>query len=321
MKIMRYRVTFRSRLQLASVFLFLLTVHGAAQTGTARVLAEIDLEPLGVRAPAHGSVSASAMELLFISDSYLALLDARVDEPGNAHLTLYAIGERSALTKKTLNLGEVALPISTRDLGPVQALEWIDEEHFAYWTYSGKANRWVCDTDLKCREDKEGVTPTPPHQFEDCRPQDLLGFIDAEKQVCLVPRAGTKWSAIVMDSSGHHLYEVAQGALPWNASLISSIQGQRFGLEWKSNTALQLLVPLACIDDCPPAGRQQFVVFNSNDGRKIHEFKWDPRPYNLYFLPALSPSGKTAAFVRADKLAIYSLDPVGLSLNASDKTR
>jgi hypothetical protein len=144
-----------------------------------------------------------------------------------------------------------------------------------------------------------------------------MGLIDTHMAVCLMPRVKTKWSAVVLDSSGRHLYVVEQGKLPWDASLVSSIQGQRFGLEWKSNTVMQLLDPLACIDECPPAGREHFAIFDSSDGRKLQDFEWDPRPFNLYVLPALSPSGKTAAFVRADKLVLYSLDSLASSTSAS----
>lgn len=288
---------------------FILSVQAIAQAGTGRLLSEIALKPLTVTIPARGSVSATEIELLFISDSFLALVDERVGEPGDAHLTLYGIGGGSLRTEKTLNLGQAILPISTSPVTPSKALEWVDSEHFAYWTYLGKFRRWLCDTDLNCREDKHGILPTTLLHPGDCRSEDLLGLVDAARAVCLVPRAHAKSSAIVMDLSGRHLYQVEQGALPWDARLVTSVQGERFGLEWKSNTVLQLLNPLACIDECPPSGRQHFVVFNSSDGKMLRDFEWDPRPFNLDVLPALSPSGKTAAFVRADKLAIYSLDP------------
>jgi hypothetical protein len=274
------------------------------------LVAEIDLRALGIKVPARGAVSATAIELLFISDSYLAVLGENVRTgPKNAHLMLFAIGEGNARQMKGIPLSDAVMPISSSGPRPEKVLERVDFEHFAYWTYLGVARRWLCNTNLNCREDKAGAAPIIIPPAAGCGFNDFLGVINDETTVCVVSRAKAKWSAVAMDSSGHHLYEVERGALPWDPILVSSDQGQRFGLEWKSNTALQLLNPLACLDECPPAGREQFAVFNSTDGRKLQDFKWDPRPYNLYAIPALSPSGKTAAFVRVDQLVIYSLDP------------
>jgi hypothetical protein len=249
------------------------------------------------------------MELLFLSDSHLVVLTEN-DRPGNAlnaRLVLYEIGNGIAQQRKTLSLGEGVMPIRSNNAGS-KVLESIDSDHFVYWTYLGKADQWLCDSALNCRDTKIGPAPiTLPHAG-DCPSNDLLGFIDTGRAACLVPRAHAKWSTTIMDSSGHDLYVVEQGVLPWDTRLVTSIEGQRFGLEWESNTFLQLLVPLACIDECPPSGRQQFEVFNSIDGTKVRSFEWDPRPYNLYVLPALSPSGKTAAFVMKDKLEIRSLN-------------
>ena len=79
-------------------------------------------------------------------------------------------------------------------------------------------------------------------------------------------------------------------------------------MEWTANTKLQLLEPLACIDECPTPAVQQFVVFSSVNGKMVHSFKWDPRPWNLYVKPALSPDGKFAALVQGASLNIYALE-------------
>ena len=50
------------------------------------------------------------------------------------------------------------------------------------------------------------------------------------------------------------------------------------------------------------------MVFDSDDGEMVQSFGWDPRPYNLYVLPGLSPSGRMAAFVMKDKLVVYLLE-------------
>ncbi|HVN92947.1 MAG TPA: hypothetical protein VMT38_04595 [Terracidiphilus sp.] len=295
------------RSQIAAVFLVSLQVF--AQTDRSRPVAELDLKLLGVKVPESGAVSATALELLFLSDNHLVLLE----ESGrlrNARLTLYEIGSGRLRPMKTIDPGEAVLPITPDGLQAEKVLNWIDPEHFAYWTYKGKAIRWLCDTDLDCKQDGQGPQPeaVPPARI--CNPTDFLGFIDTQRAVCLAVPEGAKWSAEVLDITGRPLYEVEQGLLPWDARMVNSGQGERFGLEWKSNALLQLLNPLACFDDCPPAGRERFVVFNSSDGRVLQSFEWDPRPYNLYVLPGLSPSGKTAAFVRKDRLEIYSLDGV-----------
>jgi len=310
MKVAKIRTNFSFGMRLAAVFL--IAIPASAQAAAARPEAEIDLEPLGVNVPAQGSVSATAMELLFLSDSNLVVL-TESDRPGNAlnaRLILYEIGNGIVQQRKTLSLGEGVMPIASNNAGP-KVLESIDSDHFVYWTYLGNADQWLCNSALNCRDTKQGPAPiTLPHAG-DCPSDDLLGFIDTGRAVCLVPRAHAKWSAIMMDSSGHHLHEIEDGVLPWDTRLVTSAEGQRFGLEWTSNTATQLLNPFACIDECPPPGRQQFVVFNSIDGTKGQSFEWDPRPYNLYVLPALSPSGKRAAFVMKDKLEIRSLEPTG----------
>jgi hypothetical protein len=285
---------------------FFLSSQLYAQTGSAELVTEIDLKQLGVKVPARGAVSKTALELLFLSDSDLAVLQEN-DRPGKskeAHLMLYELGKGIIQPKKAISPSEWVMPISH----DVKAMELIDPEHFVYRTYLGEAGRWLCDADLNCKEVRvELESGALPHAGE-CKSEDLLGFIDPQEAVCLRNAARTKFSADVIDTKGHLIYEVERRALPWNTKMVSSAQGQRFGLEWTSNTVLQLLDPLACIDECPPAGKQQFVILDSISGRIMQSFEWDPRPYNLYVLPALSPSGNTAAFVRKDKLVVYSLD-------------
>jgi hypothetical protein len=290
----------RFGLQMAAVF-FGFSIQAVAQPGGPHAVAKIDLKPLGVKAQPHGWPSEIAIELLFISDRFLALL-AESQDRKDSHLILYEVGDRAVRPIKSVTLDKTVARISPARLDPINVLEWVDSEHFAYWSHLG---RWICNTDLNCREGEPGEPLTAIPQTAGCNSHDLLGFIDAEKAVCLTYR---KASAMVIDLSGHRLYELKQRNVPWDATLITSVHGRRFGLEWTSNTFWQLLEPLACLDECPTPGRSQFVIFNSSDGRKIRQFEWDPRPYNLYAAPALSPSGKTTAFVRRDSLEIYSLD-------------
>jgi hypothetical protein len=290
--------------------IFLLAVPISAQAGSAKLVGEFDLKPLGAKVPPSGDPSRTSIEILFLSDSHLVLL-AENNPPGerrDTELVLYEIEKGIVRPGKMISLGIGVLPISLIGPRPERVLEWIDSEHFAYWTHLGKSGRWLCDTNLSCAEDKEEIAVGPLPHAGNCEPEDFLGYIDPQRAVCLAPGAHTKWSAVVTDPLGRRLYEVEHEAMPWDALMVKNVQGSRFGLTWESSTFFQLLDPLACLDDCPPAGKQQFVVFNSSDGRMLQRFEWDPRPYNLYALPGLSPSGETAAFVRKDKLVIYSLE-------------
>jgi hypothetical protein len=154
------------RLQIAAIFLLSLSVY--PQTGPARLVAEIDLKQLGVNVPAKGSVSTTSLELLFLSDNYLILLQEnhRPDKSMN-RLTVYEIGEGIFRPKKTIDPGEGVLPISPSGAPSVKVLERIDSEHFVYWAYRGKSARWLCDTDLNCKEDKEesALETVPPRGF------------------------------------------------------------------------------------------------------------------------------------------------------------
>jgi hypothetical protein len=169
---------------------------------------------------------------------------------------LYKIGEGNVRLQKALDLGGAVLPISVlpnspTDTGPAKVLDWVDSEHFAYWT--GKTSRSTCDINLNCEEDKQEkkLMALPPARI--CGSHYPLGLIYTQRAVCFVDSG----QAYLTDSNGGQLRLLEQN-LPWDARFVSSVQGQRFGLEWQSNT--------------------------------------------------LSPSGKTTAFVRVDKLAIYSLD-------------
>ena len=294
--------------KIAAVFLMAVPIW--AQAGSAKLVGEFDLKPLGVKVPPPGNVSGTSIEILFLSDSSLVLLDSNNPPDGrrDTRLALYEIGGGTARLKKMVSSVEGFVPISVTGPRPVRALEWIDSEHFAYWTYLDKARRWLCDANLNCNEDKEEMITGPIPHAVNCDPNNLLGYANPQRAVCLTECAHAKCSAVVNDPGGLRLYEVEHEAMQWDTLMVKSVQGSLFGLTWESNTFFQLLKPFACIDDCPPGGRQQFAVFNSEDGRIQQSFKWDPRPYNLYVLPALSPSGKTAAFVKKDKLVVYLLE-------------
>ena len=142
-----------------------------------------------------------------------------------------------------------------------------------------------------------------PVQLSDCGGANFIGVIGDWRILCLMRK-----NPIVGDELGRRIYRLNLNKLPWDTELVASAGGSKFGLEWKSNTWKQLLNPLACIDECPETGRERFYVFSSENGKLLASFQWDPRPNNLYVLPALSPSAKLAAFVNKDRLMIYSLD-------------
>ena len=297
-------------MQMLRAAILLVSIPVCAQAGSVKLVAEFDLNPLGVKVPPSGDVSRTSIEILFLSDSDLVLLDSNNPSDGrrDTKLALYEIGGGIARLKTLVSSVEGFVPISVAGPQPVRALERIDSEHFAYWIYLGKAHRWLCDENLNCKEDKEERIAGPIPHAVNCDPEDFLGYANPQRAVCLAPGAHTKWSAVVTDLAGHRLYEVEHEAMRWDALMVNSVQGRRFGLVWGSNTFIQLLKPFACFDECPPAGRQQFVVFDSDDGEMVQSFGWDPRPYNLYVLPGLSPSGRMAAFVMKDKLVVYLLE-------------
>jgi hypothetical protein len=121
--------------------------------------------------------------------------------------------------------------------------------------------------------------------------------------------SGKSHQLAVVSSAGTEPYRVDLHAfpkLPWDTHLISSADGKLFGAEWTANTKLQMLKPFACIDECPIPALQYFLVFSSADGKLIHSFEWDPRPWNLYVIPALSPDGTMAAVVQGGSLKVYA---------------
>jgi hypothetical protein len=128
-----------------------------------------------------------------------------------------------------------------------------------------------------------------PISLHDCESAKLIGIANDQSVVCMVGNP----QPIVVDASGAERYRLNLHGLSWNPHFVSSADGERFGLEWTSNTRAQLLEPLACIDECPNPSVQQFTVFSTSNGRLLGQFKWDPRPTNLYVVPGPFAFGKT----------------------------
>jgi hypothetical protein len=297
-------------LRMRNLAAFLVAAPICAQAAPTMLMARIDLKPLGVKATKHGDASDTGIELLFLSDRFLVVVleEDRPEESWSRQLLLYDLEGGTARLKKVRALGIEVLPVSTgRRIMYIKVLERINSDHFAYVTYRGKAGRQICDTDLNCRSGGLTEAPAIATQVKNCDRSDLLGFIDGHRAVCTFPGRRAKYSAAVMDTGGRVLYKVEQQTLPWDAEMVNSAEGKRFGLVWQSNSVIQLLNPLACIDECPPAARERLEVFNSADGKKVEGFAWDPRPFNIDALPALSPSGDTAAFIDEDELVVYAL--------------
>jgi len=146
---------------------------------------------------------------------------------------------------------------------------------------------------------------TKPLLLKGSKMADLLGLVDDHGVLCLI---GEKHKAVVVDVDGATRYQLDLEGLPWNPDFVRSADGTKFGVEWKFNTKMQLLNPLACIDECPEAGGQRFVIYSGLTGKQLTSFEWDPRPNNLYVVPALSPTGRRAAFVNKDRLLVYALE-------------
>ena len=301
----------RLALQIAA-FLFSIQIH--AQADSAQLIAEIDVMHPGGRVSIEGPSPPTAAEILFLSDVRLVVLaeNLRPGQAKNASLTLFEIEKGGARQLNTIPVSESVLPISMDSARPSKVLEWVDPEHFMYWTYfGGSASRWLCDTNLDCRSANAGYEPGSIPHAASCNDIDFLGLINTEMAICFGAPAKLKWSGIVFDRTGRQVYTVEPHALPrsspWTATFVGTIDGRRFGLDWESNTRLQLLMPLACIDECAPAGREDLVVFDSSSGKELRAFKWDPRRNSAFVFPALSPSGETVAFLRSNRLAIYAL--------------
>jgi hypothetical protein len=172
-----------------------------AQSSPAQLVGEVDLKPFGVTAPKAGNVSSSSMELLFLSDSRLAVLEENNPTVGRrtASLMIYEIEGEATQLKKMVDLGSGVVPISSPELQLGRALEWDSPDHLAYWRFPGEPVRQICDVDLNCKVyPGEAVTPTIPH-LANCGFNNLLGLIDAHRGLCLKDGKGTRLSAVALD--------------------------------------------------------------------------------------------------------------------------
>ena len=350
--------------------IFLIALQVPAQTTQPRLVSHVDLRQLGLKVPAKGNVSGLNIEILFLSNSRLLLLDWRGLLPfpfRNSRLS--SIEVSSGAVVRTMNLTGGGM----QDFKSWGQLQRVSDVEFAL---AQSAGIMFCNAELECRQgpsvsgpfrfSQEGnrfiVAPNPPvipnertwllfdresrqlgSYSEDPEGHALVGstgifFVsstglrfypaDQSSAISLRPdasdvsialvgvdgvaylRSGSNQPAVV-SSTGLEPYRIPPHVLPkipWDAELISSAQGRLWGVEWTANSKLQLLDPLACVDECPAPAVQQFVVFSSADGKLVHSFKWDPRPWNLYVKPALSPDGKFAALVQGSSLNIYALE-------------
>jgi len=356
--------------RLPELAILLLAVQVSAQATQPRLVGQVDLRMLGVQIPAKGTVSGQKIEILFLRNSRLLLLDWRgylTYRGGGSRLSVIEASSGAVLRTSYLTGG--GMP-DFRDWGQLQR---ISDVEFALAQSTGFM---FCNAELECgrRQNVSGpvrfsqdgsrfiVGPRlPPGKDDkqwllfDSESKQLASYSEDPQSQVLVGRTGTFFasssglrfypagqdSAIalrrdvssvsiasvgvntvaymrrgsnqlaVVTSAGLEPFRVSRRTLPkvpWDAKLISSAQGDFLGVEYTANSRLQLLEPLACIDECPTPAIEQFVVLSSVDGRLIHSFKWDPRPWNLYVEPALSPDGKLAALVQGASLKIYALE-------------
>jgi hypothetical protein len=364
---MNYDLSVRRLLKFA---IFLIAAQVPAQETQPRLVSHVDLRYLGLKVPAKGNVSDLKIEILFLSNSRLLLLDwsGLLPFPGGDS-RLSAIEVSSGTVVRTMDLTGAGMK-DFKSWGQVQR---VSDVEFALAQSKGIL---FCNAELECRvgprvsgpfrfseeSNRFIVAPDPPittHErtwlLFDRESRQLGSYSEDPESQALVESSGVffasaaglhfyptgQTSAIslrpdassvsiallgadsvaylsrrlhrvaVVTSAGLEPYRLAPRALPkipWDARLVSSAQGGSWGVEWTANSWVQLLDPLACIDECPAPAVQQFVVFSSANGKLVHPFKWDPRPWNLYVKPALSPDGHFAALVQGDSLNVYALE-------------
>ena len=119
------------------------------------------------------------------------------------------------------------------------------------------------------------------------------------------------YQLLATKDTGHPLYRLdlhLLPGLPWNPDLTADASGRLFAVHWTRNAWWQLLHLLACIDECPPPPAfERVALFHAVDGSLAQAFLWDPRPWNLHAVPALSPDGTRIALVQRNLLTIYAL--------------
>jgi len=252
--------------------LIAVSVQAFGQTVSPNLLTEFDLRAFGLQVPKKGEVSAHDMLILFLSEDRLLLLD-------QGQPTILDVSHGTA-----------------RRAGVSDIPEWFAPD--------GNAGHGLL-FNLRMRDYFYAGGEKSPDALYACRSYWPMGIVNGQSILCLRPQ---HHEPIIVDYSGSERYHLKLHGLPWNPHFVPSARGEKFGLEWSSNSWIQLLDPLACIDSCPTPTIEQFMVFSSSDGRLLAAFRWDPRPCNLYVVPALSPGGTRAAFVKNDRIVVYSLE-------------
>jgi hypothetical protein len=110
--------------------------------------------------------------------------------------------------------------------------------------------------------------------------------------------------AIIANTDGTSLYSVPV-AKPWQAELLVSVSGVRFGISEYGYTRLNSLLNPLDIDNGRPPDLQRVRVMEVGTGKLAAEFEWDPRPYVVP--PALSPTGHHVAVIRQGTLEVYEI--------------
>ncbi len=351
--------------------LLLLALPVSAQIQQPRLVSDVDLRKLGVQAPPAEWISRSTIEILFLSDSRLLLLNSpRFPLDNLTGMQLSSIDVANGAILRTVPLASN----QWSDIRKWAQLQRVSNVEFAIAHFTGIM---FCNADLECKQGPQLVgpfqvapdgshfvigPPLPPRQNgkqwreydqdlnqlgsypEDphaemlagnhgtffASPSELRYYSTGQPSAITIGSdvspvslsltnvgtdsvaylTGKSHQLAVVSPAGIEPYRVDLHAFPklaWDTHLVSSADGELFGAEWTANTKLQLLKPFACIDECPPPALQYFLVFSSADGKLVHSFEWDPRPWNLYVIPALSPDGTMAAMVQGASLKIYAL--------------
>lgn len=127
-------------------------------------------------------------------------------------------------------------------------------------------------------------------------------FLNPESLACL------DWGAsevVVTDMDARPIrrYRVDKA---WRTGILPASAGTRFGIYEHGYTVLNSILNFYDIDDARPQDFQRVRVIDMLSGNEVFRLEWDPRPHLIK--PALSPSGRRIALVRAGMLEVFQVN-------------
>jgi hypothetical protein len=121
-----------------------------------------------------------------------------------------------------------------------------------------------------------------------------LGYLDSRSAEALV--AG-------IDGKPLRRYKVSN---VWGTSFLPAVSGKRFAIYEHGYSALNKILNFPDIAVGRPENYQRVRVIDQSSGRELLSLEWDPRPTQM--TPALSPSGRHLARVKAGILEVFRLN-------------